>query len=114
MSVALVENQDDLRARAHDWDLVLHLVASHHGYCRPMPPAVSDTKPVDVVVSFEGRERRARSDHELAHLGSGVVERFWRLVARYGWHGLTYLEAVLRLADHRRSEAEARDKGGNL
>lgn len=85
-----------------DFDLLLHLVASHHGRCRPFAPVVEDAEPVEV--RYENW--RARSDHGLERVGSGVSERFWRLTIRYGWYGLAYLEAVLRLADQRESEAE--------
>ncbi len=85
-----------------DFDLLLHLVGSHHGRCRPFAPVVEDTGPLQV--SHNGRE--AWSDHRLESAGSGVCERFWLLTRRYGWYGLAYLEALVRLADHRQSEAE--------
>jgi CRISPR-associated endonuclease/helicase Cas3 len=85
-----------------DFELLLHLVESHHGRCRPFAPVVEDAEPVEVGCG----SWRARSDHGLERVGSGVSERFWRLTSRYGWYGLAYLEAVLRLADQRESEAE--------
>ncbi|HEX5366974.1 MAG TPA: type I-U CRISPR-associated helicase/endonuclease Cas3 [Acidimicrobiales bacterium] len=106
LSVALAESVGGLRAKAGDWDLVLHLVASHHGLGRPFPPVVHDPAPRAVVAHVDGIELRARSDHGLAAVGSGVDERFWRVVRRYGVWGAAYLEAVFRLADHRRSQLE--------
>jgi CRISPR-associated endonuclease/helicase Cas3 len=90
-----------------DFDLLLHLVASHHGRCRPFAPVVKDGDPV--TVRHEGRH--ASSDHGLERVGSGVTERFWKLTRRYGWYGLAYLEAMVRLADQRQSEAEQNRSG---
>jgi len=101
LSVALIQNSgavfDDI-----DFDLLLHLVGSHHGRCRPFAPVVEDTKPLNVL--YGGWQ--ASSDHQLERVGSGVCDRFWRLTRRYGWYGLAYLEALVRLADCRQSEAE--------
>lgn len=85
---------------------VLHLVGNHHGYCRPFAPVVEDFSPRVVTVQFVGRTLSATSDTLLDRLDSGVAERFWHLTRRHGWWGLAWLEAILRLADHRRSEAE--------
>jgi CRISPR-associated endonuclease/helicase Cas3 len=100
-SVALLEGREDEFAGL-DFELLLHLIGSHHGRCRPFAPVVDDGKQVDIV--YGGWH--ASSEHGLARAGSGVCERFWRLTRRYGWYGLCYLEALVRLADQRRSEAE--------
>jgi CRISPR-associated endonuclease/helicase Cas3 len=90
-----------------DQDLLLHLVASHHGRCRPFAPVVADEDPV--VVEYDGAS--ASSTHSLDRVGSGVSERFWRLTRKYGWYGLAYLESMVRLADQRQSEAEHTNSG---
>ncbi len=106
-SVALVEHDRKLQHEAHDWDLVLHLIASHHGYARPVVPVSVDGAPQLLQAEVDGRVLEVSSDHGLLRLDSGVPQRFWRCVRRYGWYGLGWLEAVLRLADHRASEERA-------
>lgn len=112
LSVRLLESHPDLLARAHDKDLVLHLIASHHGYCRPFVPVVEDPAPQEVRLEFQGATLAASSRSGLERLDSGVAERFWRLVRRYGWWGLAWLEATLMLADHRCSEWEEKAQEG--
>ena len=110
-TLALVQHDDVLRARAADWDLVLHLIASHHGYARPFVPVADEPSPQELRVIWGGMELTASSDHGLYRLDSGVPQRFWRCVRRYGWYGLAWLEAILRLADHRASEQRATGGG---
>jgi CRISPR-associated endonuclease/helicase Cas3 len=118
-SLAMLEKvRVPLTATAHDVDLVLHLVASHHGHCRPFAPAVEDHDPVDVVLPrhasdiFDTLEfGPTSSDNGLYRLDSPLADRFWQLVERYGWLELCWLEAVLRLADHRASEMEREGDG---
>lgn len=113
-SVAMIEKQLDIvKAKAHDIDLVLHLVASHHGHCRPFAPVVADASPVDVVLPNHTSKQfgsicfsPTSSNHELHRLDAPLGDRFWGLVEKYGWQELCWLEAILRLADHRASEEE--------
>ncbi len=106
LSVALADSAPELLARASDPDLVLHLVGSHHGWGRPFAPAHDDPDEREVALDFDGHHLVASTRHGLARLDSGVSDRYWRLVESYGWWGLAWLEAILRLADHRASESE--------
>nr|VTP00247.1 CRISPR-associated nuclease/helicase Cas3 [Mycobacterium riyadhense] len=113
LSVALTLSSPQVLDTAHDRELVLHLIASHHGHCRALPPPQPDPAPVDVELTWDGHRLHSSSDHGLSQLDSGVTERFWRLNKRYGRHGLAWLETLLRLADHRRSGLEQlRQEGG--
>jgi CRISPR-associated endonuclease/helicase Cas3 len=113
-SVAMIERaRDAVAMKAHDLDLVLHLVASHHGHCRPFAPTVPDPEPVDVELHAHTSTAlgcidlpATSSDHRLHRLDSPLGDRFWSVVERYGWLELCWLEAIFRLADHRASEAE--------
>ena len=129
-SVAIAQRVPELLDRAHDSDLVLHLVGSHHGFSRPLPTIKKDDDPQPLEVSGEffddgfrlvndnesqtrqgNRELVSMSTHsDLAEtpLALDMADRFWRLQERYGHHGLAWLEAILRLADQQQSAEEAR------
>jgi CRISPR-associated endonuclease/helicase Cas3 len=102
-----------LDERANDIDLVLHLIGSHHGYCRPFAPVATDENPVTVELQSHSSKTLGNLDvgpvssgHDLYRLDSPLGDRFWGLVGKYGWHQLCWLESILRLADHRASERE--------
>ncbi|MCB1203720.1 MAG: type I-U CRISPR-associated helicase/endonuclease Cas3 [Verrucomicrobiae bacterium] len=99
LSVLVVAQSD--AGRSHpERDLLLHLVASHHGRCRALAPVVPDPSPEVFEVEVLGQTFRFNGqDCPLAHLSHGVASRFWKLNRRFGWWGLPYLEAMLRLAD---------------
>jgi CRISPR-associated endonuclease/helicase Cas3 len=114
--MAMIERSAALRERLEaagvDWDLLLHLVASHHGWCRALGPVLESVDGGDPVAWMveDQIELNASSAHGLDRLDSGVTERFWSLNRKYGRHELAWFEALLRLADHRQS---AREEAGN-
>ena len=76
-------------------DLVLHLIAAHHGKARPV--LSSSGVEEDPPSLLESRERE-------------VALRFARLQERYGPWGLAWREAILRAADQRASRAAGRQE----
>jgi CRISPR-associated endonuclease/helicase Cas3 len=104
LSLLFAERSEGLEAQARD--LALHLVASHHGRCRPFAPVTLDENAN--CVSYGGISicKRERMESAPWRLDSEVADRFWMLTRRYGWWGLAHMEALLRLADWRASEKE--------
>ncbi len=65
-------------------EVVLHLVAAHHGYARPC---------------FEKRAYDRNHLTASARIALESAQRFARLQEQYGAWGLAYLESILRAAD---------------
>jgi CRISPR-associated endonuclease/helicase Cas3 len=117
LSVALLAANQNVRKQASDFELMLHLIGTHHGRGRPFVPVVVDDQPeaTSIVLTDQALQPpgngnsngillRASSRHELERLDSGWTDRFWKTVRRYGWWGIALLETILQLADHRCSE----------
>lgn len=78
-----------------DEDLVVHLVASHHGRARPLLPPITDGMRASTVLDPElGEVEVPRATVDWSH-----PDRFVELNARYGSWGLGLLESIVRLAD---------------
>lgn len=83
-----------------DAELVQHLVATHHGGGRYRFGPQSDLPEVAVEFTAGDLAIAGHTLHGLDRLDSGASDRFGNLVRSWGWFGLAWLEAVLRLADH--------------
>lgn len=111
LSVRMAESAPQLLPEDVDMrDLVLHLVASHHGHCRPFAPVVEDDRGADAKFDLCAHHTRWSRPTGLEMLDSGVSDRYWRLVRRHGWWGLAWLETLVRLADWRRSAWETENE----
>ena len=89
-----------------DAELVRHLVATHHGHCRPLPPLVDHG---EEPLTYAGRTRRRMEPRQWLSQWNTVIQR-------YGVWGVAYLEAIVRLADwaaSREPQAMAKSPGGS-
>ena len=82
--------------------LAIHLIATHHGYARPLPKGAPD---VDLTFKLSDGTP-ANTHHGLDRLRSGWAWDFFCLQDMYTPWGLAYLEALLRLADQAASAEE--------
>lgn len=82
------EKETDFRKLPPDeQDLVLHLIAAHHGRARPHFPTEESFDP---DAAFDESQR----------IAAEIPRRFARLQRRFGRWGLAHLESLLRAADY--------------
>ena len=78
----------EFKKLSHDMrELVLHLIAAHHGRARPHFPE-------EEVFDPDRRQQLA------ADLSIEIPRRFARLQCKYGRWGLAYVESLVRAADY--------------
>lgn len=83
----LTRDPEFLALTDEDRDVILHLVAAHHGRARPHFPAHEADDP-------------AASLEDCQEMSFSTPVRFSRLQRRFGRWGLAYLESLLRSADY--------------
>lgn len=94
-SLPYAERDERVRALPADLrDLCLHLIASHHGFARP-------------VIRIDGADE---PPSKLAQRAQDIALRFTRLEKHWGPWGLAWWEALLRAADQQASREN--DEGG--
>ena len=82
--------QDFAAFSTQEKDIVLHLVAAHHGRARPHFPTAPADETFDPEVGYENA----------LSVAAEAPQRFARLQRRFGRWGLAYLESLLRAADY--------------
>jgi CRISPR-associated endonuclease/helicase Cas3 len=91
-------------------DLLLHIIATHHGSGRPFADPVEEEKSALTLFKtpplFGETFQLDSSAQQICKWNAELPERFWRVVRKHGWWGSAYHEAVFRLADHAQSAAE--------
>lgn len=82
-SLLYAKSVDEI-AKHPEKDLILHLIAAHHGWARP---------------HFEGNAFGSCAPEAAGTVAYETMLRYVRLQRRFGWWGLAWLESILRRAD---------------
>jgi CRISPR-associated endonuclease/helicase Cas3 len=80
--------------------LLRHIIGAHHGFGRILPPVIDNTGAPVFPHEFTGQFRSLAARCDWHRLDSGWIDQFAALQQQFGWHGLAFLEAIVRLADH--------------
>ena len=82
-----IREKPDFQSKPEEMqELILHLIAAHHGRGRPHFPEIEASDP-------------EHTEDEANALAAAVPRHFARLQRRYGRWGLAYLESLVRAAD---------------
>jgi len=80
--------------------LLRHIIGAHHGFGRILPPVIDNTDAPVFEHKFTAQPRSLSARRDWHRLDSGWTDQFAALQQQFGWHGLAFLEAIVRLADH--------------
>ncbi|MGH7134268.1 MAG: HD domain-containing protein, partial [Pirellulales bacterium] len=95
-------NDDDFRSLSEPMkDIVLHLIASHHGRARPHFP-------LEEILDEEPKGQ------DISAIAAEIPRRFARLQNSYGRWGLAYVESILRAADYAASASPSQKGAANV
>ena len=86
--------RDDSLVSDEERELILHVIAAHHGHARPHFPE-------------GGVDNERFSTHENQQATIEVMQRFGRLQNRFGRWGLAWLESLMRCADIAASQPDS-------
>jgi CRISPR-associated endonuclease/helicase Cas3 len=120
LSVLFARETPAAQAGIANSDLLLYLIGTHHGRGRPFWPVIDDDPrgnsaapcelPQQLVCKIDAFTLQAspqtRPEQAFFELSYGWIELFWQHIRTYGPWGLAYLETLLVLADHQRSNTE--------
>lgn len=113
LSALALLTSDFVLQDGNDHDLVVHLVASHHGHARPMiRPVLDNTWSAMREIPIDLPEiDPVRVSTDLSMTDWRQPRRFALLNERYGTLGLALLESVVRYADWRVSDTPSGSAG---
>jgi CRISPR-associated endonuclease/helicase Cas3 len=80
--------------------LLKHSIGSHHGLGRILPPIIENSDSPRINQRFSAVDCQLTCRHDWHRLDSGWIDQFAKLQFHFGWYGLAYIEAIVRLADH--------------